>query len=214
MESRLLIVAVSGLLSETNNSIAPELQNAFLQDTLHMARSLPSQSRIDVAVAIDSPPLSDVTFPGTPTFCLTGNSSRKRLTRMFEYGFAQGADQVCIIGPETPHLPTGYVLEAFGRLMQHKESIVIGPAENNGIYLVGASRHLPLLFWEEIAFPATNVLTETLQQTMANELSVSLLPSIRIIDTPENRKLLSRDLRRDVATAPQTQSFLRNTGLE
>lgn len=213
-ESQLFIIAATGLLSGAESLIAPELRYAFLQDTLAMARSLPPNSRISVAVAINSADLPEITLADTPTFTLAGDSAKKRLNQMFEYGFARNADSVCIVGPGTPHLPAAYVLEAFGRLIRHRELIVIGPADGSGIYLVGASSRTPASLWEEISFPAPNVLTEALERTLAHELSVSLLPSIQLIDTPEGLKRLSRDLRRGVATAPHSQSLLRNTGLE
>ena len=207
-ESRLLIVAtglgwpsslearlVSFGLSHGN---AAELA-AFLADITATTGSLPLRSGIHAQVW---PHGTDNEDPGT------------RLARIFHEGFATGVDSLCVIGTSAPHLPAAYILEAFGRLTQHRDSVVLGPTDTGGYYLIGTSRTAPYSLLKDIPWGTPNVLTETLQRAVINELSISLLPSLQVVETPEHGRRLSRDLRRGVVIAPQTQSILRNTGLE
>jgi hypothetical protein len=195
-ESRLLIVAdalagPSPLTSSLLRSGIPaenvtEIFSAFLTD-----QSLPVESGIRVL-----------------------NRSSRILERLFDDGFASGVDSICIIGTSAPQLPVCYILEAFGRLTQHRDSPVIGPTKTGGYYLIGASGVTPYSLLKDISRDVPNVLTESLQRAIENELSVTLLPSLDVVETQEQLKRLSRDLRREVVIAPQTQYILRKIRLE
>jgi glycosyltransferase A (GT-A) superfamily protein (DUF2064 family) len=200
-ESRLLIVAdalagPSPLTSSLLRSGIPaenvtEIFSAFLTDIQTTVQSLPVESGIRVL-----------------------NRSSRILERLFDDGFASGVDSICIIGTSAPQLPVCYILEAFGRLTQHRDSPVIGPTKTGGYYLIGASGVTPYSLLKDISRDVPNVLTESLQRAIENELSVTLLPSLDVVETQEQLKRLSRDLRREVVIAPQTQYILRKIRLE
>lgn len=208
-ESRLLVVArdwgsiVPGIPRRgmvLPNGVAPsEMAAAFLGDVCETARSLHPKSSIRAVVEQPSG---------------ESQSTGDRLARIFADGFSAGADSICVIGTSAPHLPAAYILEAFGRLTQHPDSIVLGPADSGRLYLIGVSRSNPCPLLKEILWEKTNVLRETLQRAVESELSVSLLPSLEMIEAADSFRRLSRDLRRGVAVAPQTQNIVRKLRLE
>jgi glycosyltransferase A (GT-A) superfamily protein (DUF2064 family) len=201
-ESRLLVVA-TGLGHTEFDAACPrglrlgattavDLAAVFLKDLESTAQSLLSRSGIQFRVASPDEPLA----------------------RVFEDGFSAGFDSICVIGTSAPHLPASYILEAFGRLTQHRKSTVVGPTTTGGCYLIGASSPPPYSLLKELRPQAPNVLTETLQRALASELSIALLPSISVIETSVHLKQLSGDFRRGVTVAPNTQYILRKLELE
>ncbi|MBC8101635.1 MAG: TIGR04282 family arsenosugar biosynthesis glycosyltransferase [Cytophagales bacterium] len=226
-ETQLLIVAVKvplpgnvktrligGAIGEEEAAL---LATSFLQDTLQTIRLLPTSARIQTAVALDGPATSlphEVTLKGFQAFPQIGNHLGERLVQFFEYGFQTGARSVCVIGTDAPHLPGGFILEAFGRLARHPQLVVLGPADDGGYFLIGASGKTPHTLLEGIPWSTGDVLAETLRRAVATETSVSLLPSWYDVDTSPDLARLARDLRRGVVSAPQTQKTLRKLGFE
>ena len=92
----------------------------------------------------------------------------------------------------------------FARL--RRASVVLGPAEDGGYYLIGLNRPMPWLF-RGIAWSSSQVLEQTRRILERERLTAGFLPVERDLDTIE-------DLRAVEATAeslnhfPQTQSFL------
>lgn len=67
-----------------------------------------------------------------------------RMRDYFAAAFEKGADRVVLIGSDTPTLPLEFVEQAFDLLAEHP--VVLGPSEDGGYYLVGASDAVPPIF--------------------------------------------------------------------
>lgn len=67
-----------------------------------------------------------------------------RMRDYFAAAFEKGADRVVLIGSDTPTLPLGFVEQAFELLAEHP--VVLGPSDDGGYYLVGASGDVPPIF--------------------------------------------------------------------
>lgn len=75
-----------------------------------------------------------------------GNSFGERLANAMEDVFAQGFDRVIVIGNDCPSLTSALLRQANGKLAS--EDIVLGPAHDGGVYLIGMNRSA----WNRNAF--------------------------------------------------------------
>ena len=81
--------------------------------------------------------------PGS--FVQQGDGLGEKMRRAFEQTFAVGYERVVIIGTDHPTLPPAFIQEAFTRL-RSPETVVIGPTEDGGYYLLGMDAPRPALF--------------------------------------------------------------------
>lgn len=86
-----------------------------------------------------------------------GNSFGERLANAVEYVFAAGYERVLIVGNDTPDLSTKLIQQAAAKFNEH--SLVVGPANDGGIYLLGIDRQV----YERKAFMQLAWETNTLQ---------------------------------------------------
>ena len=73
-----------------------------------------------------------------------GKNLGQRMHRTFVDLFAQGYQQVIIVGTDVPTLPLTVYQEAFA-ILSHSE-VVLGPALDGGYYLIGLTRPTEDLF--------------------------------------------------------------------
>ena len=105
----------------------------------------------------------------------------------FEALFAQGYQQVLIIGTDAPTLPLDHVKQALTRLEQH--DLVLGPALDGGYYLIGLKRPIQALF-HDIPWSTDQVLKRTQEQAAKAGLTVALLEPWRDVDTLDDLQAL------------------------
>lgn len=115
----------------------------------------------------------------------------RRMQAWFEGAFAAGATQAVLIGSDSPTLPAPYVESAFQRLDEH--SVVLGPAEDGGYYLVGAARQTPPIF-AAVAWSQPTVWSETLARLAAAGLSYAPLPRWYDVDDRDDLERLRAEL--------------------
>lgn len=195
-------------------SLSPDaaamLAAAFVSDVVHKANALPGRARIAVAVAPPSGAQSAaVTLSGRTAFPETGNPGTDPPVHTMERAFEAGYQSVCIVGPDTPHLPFAFVLEAFGRLARHPDTVVLGPTDDGGCYLMGAAGRTPRALLERLSWEKSALLPAVLEQALAQGVTVTLLPPWYRVYTPPGMQRLRRDLERGVVVAPETQRLLR-----
>lgn len=106
-----------------------------------------------------------------------------RLARSFTGAFQSGFHKVVIIGSDCPGLTPKIINRAFDLLAT--SDMVLGPALDGGYYLIGLSRHLPILF-HDIPWGTSEVLIQTMKQAQIEGYSHSLLPPLADIDRPED----------------------------
>ncbi len=102
-----------------------------------------------------------------------------RLEASFRWAFGW-ADQVVVVGTDTPDVDGTVVLEAFRRL--EGSDLVLGPSEDGGYYLLGLKAPAPDLF-AGIPWSTGAVLEETRARAHALGLSGSTLPILTDVDT-------------------------------
>jgi hypothetical protein len=194
----------------TQEGVSPEnaarWASAFLQDTLTVAQS--PLLRADCWLAWEGhreaiPP----TATHLPTLAQPSGSLGERLMYLVETAFQTGYKKVCLIGSDAPHLPVGFLQEAFGRFPKNSApQIVLGPAEDGGYYLIGLNQCTTVIF-TGIEWSSPNVLAQTREKAAANQISVALLPLWHDIDTVADLCRLQRDLKRQTVSAPVTATL-------
>jgi uncharacterized protein len=119
----------------------------------------------------------------------------------------QGRSGAVIIGSDSPTLPEAIVIDALGRL-QGGADVVLGPAEDGGYYLIGATRPVASLF-AGIPWGTSDVLAGTLRAIDREGLRCALLETWHDVDRPEDLGRLRREIAaRDPGLAPRTAAAL------
>ncbi len=110
----------------------------------------------------------------------------EKINHAFETVHQEG-DKTIIIGSDCPGISTDLIQQAFTVLDNF--SIVLGPAEDGGYYLLGLNEKDSSLF-EGISWSTDQVLKQTYQKAIQAEKSVKLLISLSDIDTEDDLHLL------------------------
>ncbi|WP_417884993.1 TIGR04282 family arsenosugar biosynthesis glycosyltransferase [Zunongwangia sp.] len=106
-----------------------------------------------------------------------GEDLGERMKNAFTEGFAQGYNQIIIIGTDLYDIKTSDIEKAFAELEKHE--VVIGPAEDGGYYLLGLTNLRPELF-ENKTWGTSTVLQETINEL--NKSNYKLLEKRNDVD--------------------------------
>ncbi|MBL9190152.1 MAG: TIGR04283 family arsenosugar biosynthesis glycosyltransferase [Opitutaceae bacterium] len=106
-----------------------------------------------------------------------------RMERAIAAAFAEGMEQVVVIGGDCPEIRPHHLAAAFGALTEREA--VLGPAADGGYYLIGLRRPLSALF-RGIAWGGAEVRAQTLAAAQTHGVSLAALEQLRDIDIPED----------------------------
>lgn len=102
-----------------------------------------------------------------------------RMAAFFDSCFREGAERVVLIGSDSPTMQTDYVESAF-QILRAKD-VVLGPTDDGGYYLVGASRDVAGIF-EGIGWSTENVWEQTIAKIADLRLTYESLPQWYDVD--------------------------------
>lgn len=102
-----------------------------------------------------------------------------RMRSFFDDCFRNGAERVVLIGSDSPTLPSEHVESAFRLLLE--VDVVLGPTEDGGYYLVGASRDVAGIF-RNIDWSTPRVWKQTVARLDDLQLSYESLPQWYDVD--------------------------------
>ncbi|WP_100614180.1 TIGR04282 family arsenosugar biosynthesis glycosyltransferase [Confluentibacter citreus] len=108
-----------------------------------------------------------------------GDLGEKMETAFLEL-FQLGYEKVVIIGSDLFDLKPLHINSAYQNLNTHK--VVIGPAKDGGYYLLGLSQMNNTLFKNK-PWSSSNLLEETLDELMENNIKFTTLETLSDIDT-------------------------------
>lgn len=114
-----------------------------------------------------------------------GNDLGERMVNAFQSAFEKKYESVVIIGSDCPEISPEILTEAFEQLKNH--DVVIGPAEDNGYYLLGMKKLHAELF-QNINWSTSEVFPQTKKIATDLNLSVAILKVLSDIDTEEDLK--------------------------
>ena len=177
------------------------LHLALLEDSLRLLRTAARDARAAPFVAFSEDwepgqeselaPLAGAAA-GLPRLPQSGGDLGERLSGTFLRLTALGYRRAVVIGSNSPTLPVTILRAAFGTLRLDAD-VVLGPAEDGGYYLVGASRPVAELF-RGIPWGTPGVLEATVAAASRAAARLVLLPTWYDVDVPEDFDRLSADL--------------------
>lgn len=171
-----------------------DLQWALLLDTLDKARQLPRiKCYIAATPARRLGDLRKVAGAETGLIAQPEGDLGGRMLGVIQHLFSLGHAPVILIGADIPTMPLAYILRALELL--DRSTLVLGPAEDGGYYLIGMSYPEGRVF-EDIDWGTASVLRKTLEICDMNKLSCSLLGSLRDIDVAADLAAVADEIKK------------------
>jgi uncharacterized protein len=180
------------------------LSECMLLDTLALVRAV---SRVHVAVVCPSEDVAEIgaRLPaGVDVRGQRGHGLAAALVSAFEQ-FVPEFRRVVALDSDSPHLPRSIIESALDLLDMN--DVVVGPTDNGGYYLVGASAMHPHLF-DAAPLGTRNARDALLSNARARGLSVALTETWYDVDVPADLRRLGAELRIEPARAPRTAALL------
>lgn len=137
----------------------------------------------------------------------------QRLAGAVEDLLSVGFGAVCLINSDSPTAPAPVFAEAVRILSAPNDTIILGPSDDGGYYLIGMKKLYPRLF-EQIDWSTDRVLAQTKERAAGIGLPVHLLPTCYDVDDRKTLERLCHELltpndSQALSVAPATRAFLR-----
>ena len=199
---------------------AANISRRFLKDIGAAIEALSHEDPFVVGVAIYTPVGTEATLgellpPGFKMIAQREGGFGTRLLGATEDLFSAGFSAVCLIGSDSPTLPSHCLRDVSTFLKEPIDRMVIGPCRDGGYYLLGL-RHAHTCLFENITWSTDRVYGETVERSKEINLPAITLPGwYDVDDQPSLNRLLS-ELFPERATkrvpqgspAPYTKEFL------
>jgi len=184
-----------------------DLYRCFLDDTIALARSLNGVGMAIVCPATDADDLALVAGGGIGVVAQTGEGLAAGLMSVFARFTTADRRRVIAFNSDSPHLPRTVLQNAFDALASC--DLVVGPTDDGGYYLVGATSSYPGLFASS-GMGTASALEELLTRARAMGLSVGFTDMFYDIDVPADLSRLAAELENAADRAPRTAAWLRS----
>jgi rSAM/selenodomain-associated transferase 1 len=142
-----------------------------------------------------------------------GEAFGERLSAATEDLLQLGFDSLCLIDSDSPTVPEKAFAEAVDILSRDEDSVVIGPSDDGGYYLIGLKKLHHRLF-ELIDWSTEHVLEQTIEAAREIGVPVHLLPTWYDVDDNRTLSRLCREFfgsngnANNAFAAPATRGFL------
>jgi glycosyltransferase A (GT-A) superfamily protein (DUF2064 family) len=138
-----------------------------------------------------------------------GDSFGERLMNAVTDLLRVGFESCCLINSDSPTVTADAFRQAVIELQGADDSIVLGPADDGGYYLIGMRKPYHRLF-EDIDWSTERVFTQTMERARELTLSVHILPNFYDVDDAQTLWRLCRELldEKSADVAPATRKFL------
>jgi len=194
------------LAKNIGDQAAADLYAAMLGDVINIASSL-NDVRIFIFWDLEGEAFPVLNGSAQPVMLRQeGCDLGERMVNAFKTAFANGIDTCCIIGSDSPDLPTEFIIQAFDNLTNREADIVYGPAEDGGYYLLGM-KHVWLRLFEDIPWGGPDVTSTTCLRIDELKLHYTTLPAWYDIDTLTELHRLAESPGK---SAPLTRSTLQS----
>ncbi|HEV7513752.1 MAG TPA: TIGR04282 family arsenosugar biosynthesis glycosyltransferase [Candidatus Acidoferrum sp.] len=184
---------------------AGELYRCFLADTIALAQALDG---VEVAIMCPETDVEDLARAAGGAVGVVpqiGNGLAAGLTSVFAHFAGTGQSHIVAFNSDSPHLPVAVLESAFNALAKY--DVVIGPTEDGGYYLVGATASHPGLFTGDV-MGTTSAFETLLARAREKRLSVHLTEPFYDIDEAADLGRLAAELERTPGKAPKTAEWL------
>ena len=202
MSAALVMFAKAPIPGQVKTRLSPDLtadeaatlHGSFVLDTLERTKAAASKFNLPIDRFLACAPSSSHVFfrimearHGVTLLDQQGDDLGARMHDIFDRLFAQGYQQICLVGTDVPSLPLPHYRDALRALSQH--DLVIGPARDGGYYLIGLTRPHPELFIN-IPWSTNRVMDLTQQKAVAAGLKIAILPTWSDVDTVDDLRAL------------------------
>ncbi|MBN8588263.1 MAG: TIGR04282 family arsenosugar biosynthesis glycosyltransferase [Rhodothermia bacterium] len=185
---------------------AADLYTAFLKDALAQYATLGADIRLYVAPPGNIPP--EWLPESVRVFHQKGKGLGERMLFAFLETFKAGYERIAIIGTDHPTLPTTFLEMAFEAL-KDRYSMVIGPTDDGGYYLLGMNEWYPEVF-ENMTYSHPDVFEQTLGRMEETDATVTILPEWYDVDLPNDLSRLITDMAESpTQIAQNTRQFVK-----
>jgi len=134
----------------------------------------------------------------------------ERLTGAVEDLLSVGFAAVCLINSDSPTVPASAFAEAVNLLLQPNDSLVLGPSDDGGYYLIGM-KQLHHEVFAGIDWSTERVLEQTKERAARTGLPLHLLPDGFDIDNEASFRRLQQELSSpNESLAPASAEFLQH----
>jgi rSAM/selenodomain-associated transferase 1 len=179
---------------------------ALIEDTIELARALPVPI-VAICPQGDAHELACWLPSDVEIVPQSGRGLAAGLAFTFDHLCTPERRRVIAFNGDGPHLPRDVLDAAFSALSD--ADVVIGPCNDGGYYLVGATQPHPGLFNAD-AMGTQSALKALVARTGQLRLVTTLTPEHYDVDIPADVERLARDLECDPSRAPRTAACLRS----
>ncbi|RIK77526.1 MAG: glycosyltransferase [Planctomycetota bacterium] len=188
------------LAASVGNERAAAYYRKFLATTLRRFESVADTRMVVFTPANRRDDFTALAGPAWELMPQCDGDLGNRLRSFLEATLNRVARRVVILGADSPTLPLEYVQEALGRLATH--SVVLGPSEDGGYYLLGASGAVPPIF-DNMPWSDSTLLEATLDRLCQRDVASHLLGTWYDVDDAESLARYLAAERADVGQAKQ-----------
>ncbi len=191
---------------------AAGLYRAFIADIFTTLEGLEAPAAGLDLFAAAAPPAAPADFQGlVPSgagfFLQQGYGLGERILSVFKGLEERGYARALVMGSDSPDMPSRLIGEACAALSDPGADVVIGPAEDGGYYLIGASLPMEEALFRDIPWSGPAVLEKTIERAREAGLALRLLETWHDIDRPEDLAFLLGS-----QGAPRSRAFLEALG--
>ena len=173
---------------------AAHLYHCFLKDACGQLLTLRDVDRV---IAYDPPEAGDFFESWRPhgwtPLPQPQTGLGDRMAGLFAALHDQGYRQFLAVGSDAPTLPTAWLQQAIDVLRRNATSLVLGPTEDGGYYLIGMNG-LQTEVFDDIAWSTDRVYTQTKARAAALKLTVTDLPRWYDVDDAASLEKMRQSL--------------------
>lgn len=184
-----------------------EISRCFLLDAVSKIESLDIPLLMSYSPAENRSGLLEI-LPTEQTLVeQTGANLGEKMFNAFQFAFARSSDSIVMIGTDSPTLSAEFIRQAFEVLLRY--DAVLGRTKDGGFYLIGLNGLRKEIF-ENVTWSSPETFEQTARNIENLGLKLAFLPDWYDVDTPDDLRILSEDLMKNPAIAPNTFEFLIN----
>jgi uncharacterized protein len=188
----------SRLIRDLGTDDGASLRLALLRDTLDSVSAVEAEKAV-----LYTPPDREAEIRAVTRFPAVflpqrGSTLGERMREGARDLLTSGFDAVVLIGSDLPTLPAAHVNTALGLVTRAGETVVLGPTEDGGYYLIGLTQSRPE-FFEHIPWGTPLVLQRTREAAVALGIPVETIPLWYDVDSASDLRRVWLDTGERVA---------------
>jgi uncharacterized protein len=203
----------SRLIRDLGTDDGPGLRLALLRDTLDSVSAVEAEKAV-----LYTPPDRQAEMRAVTRFPAVflpqrGSTLGERMREGVRDLLTSGFDAVVLIGSDLPNLPAAHVSTALALVTRAGETVVLGPTEDGGYYLIGLTRLHPE-FFEHIPWGTAVVLQRTREAAAALGIPVETIPLWYDVDSASDLQRVWQSTAETDGVARSTRAWLAAAALE